>query len=556
MRKIARKPALTLLACALGIACTGSAGAARAAAAPTPSLAAASGASGPAASGPVAGAAGSATRQHQIKVLTRVLQNMQRNFSKYRHVTPGPQDILDYQVGALWKQGIDGYGTTIAVIEGWNDPTIGAAVAAYDKKFGLPNPQIQTIYPAGKLPATCPPGMVKLKSYGSCHGWLGELELDVIAAHLIAPYAKILITATPADTQVTDDAASQVAPPEMMQALEYISQHHLANTISSSDGNGEATYSHGAEEITAQDPGELAAAAAGIPVTNAAGDCGVAQSLPVAYGPCSRYPDNGTWYDSPWVTAVGGSIPDLNAAGQKTGPDPATSSTSAGYSAIYPRPAYENGVAGITHSAMRSVPDITMDGQDGESESAPLFAAVLDLATQLNHDQDLGPVNPALYGILGPGGTRDGIADVIQGNDASPPMSGFTAGRGFDMLSGWGTIDAATFVPSLVAATRALHGEAAARHQAQAQLDQLEHGIQLSGGNAVGGSLYLLDQGFLPGHPVGLSIDGTLITTLTASDSGYVTYMIDPQLLRLRPGHHVVQLSSMLVTATAGFSTG
>jgi hypothetical protein len=181
---------------------------------------------------------------------------------------------------------------------------------------------------------------------------------------------------------------------------------------------------------------------------------------------------------------------------------------------------------------------------------------VLDLATQLNHDQDLGPVNPALYGILGPGGTRDGIADVIQGNDTSPPISGFTAGRGFDMLSGWGTIDAATFVPSLVAATRAVHGEAAARHQAQAQLDQLEHGIQLSGGNAVGGSLYLLDQGFLPGHPVGLSIDGKLITTLTASNSGYVTYMIDPRMLRLRPGHHVVQLSSMLVTATAGFSTG
>jgi subtilase family serine protease len=548
MRKITKKPGLVLLACALGIACTGSAGAAHAAAAPAASLAAATLVSGP--------ATGTAARQHQIKVLTRVLQNMQRNFGQYRHVTPGPQDILDYQIGALWKQGIDGYGTTIAVIEGWNDPNIGAAVASYDKKFGLPNPQIQTIYPAGKLPAKCPPGMVKLKSYGSCRGWLGELELDVIAAHLIAPYAKILITATPADTQVTDDAASQVAPPEMMEAIEYISAHHLANTISSSDGNGEATYSHGAEEITAQDPGELAAAAAGIPVTNAAGDCGVAQSLPVAYGPCSHYPDNGTWYDSPWVTAVGGSIPNLNAAGQKIGPDPATSSTSAGYSAIYPRPAYENGVAGITHSAMRSVPDITMDGQDGESESAPLFAAVLDLATQLNHDQNLGPVNPALYGILGPGGTRDGIADVIQGNDASPPMSGFTAGRGFDMLSGWGTIDAARFVPSLVAATRALHGEAAARHQAQAQLDRLEHGIQLSGGTAVGGSLYLLDQGFLPGHPVGLSIDGKLITTLTATDSGYVTYMIDPHLLRLRPGHHVVQLSSMLVTATAGFSTG
>ena len=43
-----------------------------------------------------------------------------------------------------------------------------------------------------------------------------------MAAHLIAPYAKIVISATPADTQVTDDAASQVAPPEMMKAVEFI----------------------------------------------------------------------------------------------------------------------------------------------------------------------------------------------------------------------------------------------------------------------------------------------------------------------------------------------
>ncbi len=39
----------------------------------------------------------------------------------------------------------------------------------------------------------------------------------------MAPYAKILITVAPADSEITDDAASQVAPPEMMQAVEYVS---------------------------------------------------------------------------------------------------------------------------------------------------------------------------------------------------------------------------------------------------------------------------------------------------------------------------------------------
>ncbi len=164
-----------------------------------------------------------AGRQHRIKVLTAVLRNMQKNYKKYRFDTPGPQDILDYQIGNLWKQDIDGYGTTVAVIEGWDDPGIDKAVDGFDQSYGLPAPQITTIFPSGPLPSKCPPGMVRLGSYGSCSAWKGELTLDVLAVHLIAPYAKIVISATPADSEITDDAASQVAPPEMMRALEYIS---------------------------------------------------------------------------------------------------------------------------------------------------------------------------------------------------------------------------------------------------------------------------------------------------------------------------------------------
>jgi hypothetical protein len=124
---------------------------------------------------------------------------------------------------------------------------------------------------------------------------------------------------------VTDDAASQVAPPEMMEALEHIASGHLANVISISDGTGESTYRRGAAEITAQDPGELAAAAAGIPVLVATGDCGVLQNLAVANGQCedtSAGPDTAAWDDSPWVTAVGGSVPNLNLLGKRVGPDP------------------------------------------------------------------------------------------------------------------------------------------------------------------------------------------------------------------------------------------
>jgi subtilase family serine protease len=504
---------------------------------------------------------GSPSKRQQIKVLKAALRNMQQNFAKYRGDTPGPQDIFDYQIGNLWKQGIDGYGTTVAVMEGWDFPGISQVIAGFDKKFLLPNPSIQTIFPNGPLPAKCPPGMVKLGSYGSCQAWQGELALDVTSVHLIAPYAKIIIAATPADSEINGDAASQVAMPEMMEGVEYISDHHLANAISISDGTGETTYSHGAEEITAQDPGELTAAAAGIPLMVATGDCGIVQNLAVANGQCedvSKTPDTAAWDDSPWVTAVGGSVPNLTRTGQKAGPDPvwhpAPFGEGAGYSSVFTRPSYQNEVASITDSPMRSVPDITMDAQSGTSEASPLFAGLLALATQANK-ANIGPINPALY-KMGPAGAADGIADVVSGNNSSASVPGFAAAKGFDVASGWGTVNASRFVPSLVTVTRAGHEEAQARAQAAQQLAQYTHGIVLSKTSAVDNSIYLLDQGFLPGYPVELSIDGKQVAKLTASTSGYVTYMIDPATLKLAAGSHTVQLTSMLVSAKATFSTG
>jgi hypothetical protein len=510
-------------------------------------------------------------KKKQIQVLTAVLKLMRKDYSQFSGDSPGPQDIFDYGIGSLWLEGIDGAGTTVAVIEGWNFPGIAKVVASFDEVFGLPNPVIQTIYPSGdgKLPAKCPPGMVKLGSYGSCSAWQGELALDVISAHLIAPYAKILISATPADSEITDDAASQVAPPEMMEALEQISSRHLANVISISDDTGETTYNYGNAEITGQDPGELAAAAAGIPVLVGSGDCGVVQNLAVANGQCedvSETPDTAAWDDSPWVTAVGGSVPNLNASGKRIGPDPlwhvdGRFSGGAGYSSVFTRPAYQDGVAAITASPMRSVPDITMDSQDGTSEATPLLAGVLALATQLN-GANVGPINPVLYDVLGPEGAAAGIADVVSGNNSVETsrgkviVPGFDAKKGFDVASGWGTLYAPRFVPSLVAATRSRHQDAATRQQALADLTALENGIRISRADIpANGTSYLFAEGFLPHHPVRLLIDDHATATLTANTLGAVTYMLDPSILNLSVGTHEIELKSMLLVATTTFKS-
>jgi subtilase family serine protease len=512
------------------------------------------------------------SKSQRVKVLTRALMLMQRDYGKLRW-TPGPEDVLDYQVGDLWKRGIDGTGTTVAVLEGWNSPLAARLIASVDRRLGLPNPQVKTIFPTGRhrLPAVCPPGMVKLGGYGSCRGWEGEAALDVLSVHMMAPYAKILITVVPPDSEITDDAASQVAPPEFMQAVEYLSVHHLANVISISDGTGEGTYSRGFEEIRAQDPGELTAAANGIPVLVATGDCGAAQHLAVAGGcapgSMTTKPATAAWDDSPWVTAVGGSIPNLSATGKRLGPDPVwnmfpagdPAGEGAGFSAVYPRPGYQNSVAASTRSKWRSVPDITMDATGGTSEAAPLLAGVLALATQLNHGKNVGPINNVLYGVLGPAGLKDGIADVVSGNNTVTIhgkvfVAGFTAAKGFDVVSGWGTVRASAFAPALARATQAAHQDAAVRAAAAAALTRLEHQEQLSRPYVgPGGTTLLTGQGFLPGHPVTLYIDGRKIVTLHADGQGSVSYQIRPSALGLPPGRHSADLVSMLITTMSVF---
>jgi hypothetical protein len=513
------------------------------------------------------------SKNQQINALTRTLRFMRRHYAKLQRSGEGPQDVFDYRVGALWKRGIDGTGTTIAVIEGWSYPGIVSFMASHDRYFGLPRAHIRTIFPTGRhrLPANCPAGMVKLGTYGSCRGWEGEEALDVLSVHMLAPYAKILVVVAPPDSEITDDAASNVAPPEFMQAVEYVSVHHLANVISISDGTAESSYSHGSEEIRAQDAGELTAAAHGIPVLVGTGDCDAASHLAVA-GACARGSITTTrataaWSDSPWVTAVGGSTPNLSASGRRLGPDPVWNPSStgdpngegAGFSAVYTRPSYQDTVAAITGSKRRSVPDITIDATGGVSEATPMFAGVLALATQLNHGKNVGPINPALYDVLGPAGLKDGIADVVHGDDTlyvdgKVYVRGFRAAKGFDVASGWGTVRANKFAPALARATQAARQDVAVRARAAGALMRLEHREQLSNSYLRrGGTTLLTAQGFLPGHPVKLDIDSRKIVTLRADAHGSVSYRIKPSVLGLRPGRHVVDLISMLITTTNTF---
>jgi kumamolisin len=185
----------------------------------------------------------------------------------------------------------------------------------------------------------------------------------------------------------------------------------------------------------------------------------------------------------PLVTAVGGTELSLRHDGTRRAPDQAWSDSGGGTSIAFARPAYQDGVRSVTGS-VRGVPDVSMDAscrspvaiygsfygsggrwspECGTSLAAPLFAGIVVLADQYaGHGKahGLGLINPALYRIAAR--HEPGVVDVQAGNNTQTfeqggnhyTVPGFVAGPGYDLASGVGTIDAASFVPELARLTR------------------------------------------------------------------------------------------------------
>jgi kumamolisin len=142
-----------------------------------------------------------------------------------------------------------------------------------------------------------------------------------------------------------------------------------------------------------------------------------------------------------------------------------------GFSRLFPRPAYQDGIAKIR--VTRGVPDVAADadyrpglaiafsgaGNDyvilpggGVSVAAPLWAAVIALADQYA-GRDLGFVNPAIYRIGRSAHYHQAFHDVTRGtNTVTVPaqtISGYQAAPGWDPVTGWGSPDAQALVPLL-----------------------------------------------------------------------------------------------------------
>ena len=414
------------------------------------------------------------------------------------------QDVLDYGVDALWKQGIDGSGTTVAILLSSPDPQLPSVLSQYSTTVGLPQANLtMTQFPASNPPATsC--------SFQQACG-PGEDRLDAESIHTMAPYAKLLFVYTP----VPETLGIQ-GWPELGQAIEYVSSNHLADVITISEGDAEANFNADpsdpgagqAAEIHSLDPALLTAAANDVPLLFASGDCGTTQ-VTLLNEQTQCWPNtpqsSGHPVDSPWVTSVGGTIPNpgIVTPGGRTAADTLWNTgdhgnhnwdaTGAGVSAIYPKPYYQQAVSSLQGVSGRSEPDISLDGRSGTSQASPTLAGILALATQYHHGT-LGTINPALY-KLGPEGAGAGIIPLQPGgNNGIDGLPGFTVGTtAFNIADGWGTIWAPNFVPAL--ARTVDHQPAVV---ARAELAQLESNTQVSPVSA--DTVTVSGHGFVPGR--------------------------------------------------------
>ncbi len=415
-------------------------------------------------------------------------------------------DIIDYGVNDLWKKGIDGAGVTVAYIVTNPDPTLVTSMANYDAQMNLPPVDISDM----TLPAASNPTFT---CQIECSN--GEDELDAEAIHSMAPFAKIIFV----HPSVPETIGMQ-GWPQVAQAIKMIADEHLADIITVSLGDGETEFnndptnpgSNQAASIHSLDPAFLDAAVHHIPVMFASGDCGptdppvlgdTGQCTP-AVGVTDGHPA-----DNPWVTSVGGTIPNsgLNTPTGRTAPDALwtapnnhSDAESAGVSTIYPQPSWQAGIPALAGLTGRADPDISMDSTDGTSQASPTFAGVMALATQLRHAR-LGFLNSALAAI-GPEGTAAGIVDVPAGfTDTAYGVTGFATGPGYDIASGWGTIWAPTFVPALVGQIDSMHGALRTSRQAHHLLLALDRNISASPRKATPGQMVTISgNGFIPGR--------------------------------------------------------
>ena len=376
-----------------------------------------------------------------------------------------PQAIQSaYNVGPLYRQGYDGRGMTIAIVDSYGSDTMAHDLHVFDQAFGVP-PM------CGEEGVTCTAGMPKFSELAingtpetkpqpgnGTHledkaAWALEVALDVETSHAIAPRANILLVhSNNAETLGVQGF------PNMMKAEDYVVKNHLANVISQSFASSEDAFGSKQSLLNLRYAYQDAAAN-GVTVLGSSGDDG---STNFTKSPCRQggslipHPAVEWPASDPLVTGVGGTylctdpnattdqprtadpLPGLGAKCASTSPfNPAGAAEVAwtfsggGFSDTFARPSYQAGTlpAGSTPipATSRGVPDIAF--QASSATGALVYLSLPPDGNDSNINQtgwyDIGGTSlscPQWAGLVA-------IADQINGGGLGPDQPGAVQAR-------------------------------------------------------------------------------------------------------------------------------
>jgi len=372
-----------------------------------------------------------------------------------------PADIgAAYDIDALHASGIDGSGQSVVIVVSFGSPTLADDVAAFSKAMGLPDADLQELYPLGSDFTGQPQSEIS--------GWRGETTLDAEWVHAIAPKARIVVLVSPvAETE------GIVGLPEMLQLEQYALDNKLGTVISQSWGTSEDLLDD-AEGLPVRQQWDAfyqQATTAGITIVTAAGDHGALADMRDEQPGTTRSAD---WPSAePLVTTVGGTTLALNADGSYGSERVWADRSGAGGSGIsrfYSQPANQSVLPDAIKQrlgGMRGEADVAALASGlllyfasgpggtphpsvvgGTSASTPIWAGIVALAGQ-QAGHGLGNINPTLYQL---GAAGRCFHDVTAGSNAFRGDPGEPAMPGWDFPTGWGSPDAACLVPALAAA--------------------------------------------------------------------------------------------------------
>jgi subtilase family serine protease len=392
-----------------------------------------------------------------------------------------PQQFeVAYGVQPLLKRGIDGRGETVVLSElaesQLSPPQVSdlrADFAVFDRLFHLPAPRLRFVSTFA----------------GPKDPWLayGEEVLDAEMVHTIAPGAALTILLVKGTS--LDNADNAVAASVAALRLG-ASEGGIISLSPAGQIGGEHCVDHA--QLTQLNAALQADADHHVTVVAATADTGAAGE-PCALIDAIASPGISRSFiprkevilvaSDPLVLSAGGTTLDASHTtgtwiGETTwglpdgSPGSGFQASGGGFSHLFPRPSYQNGVHGI--GSMRALPDVaadanpqtgvpvvtsntgggyTISGHGGTSASAPIWAGIIALADQ-HAGHHLGFVNPAIYQIARSLQYHQAFHDITAGNSNTAEfpdgtITGYRAAPGWDPVTGWGSPNAQVLVPLL-----------------------------------------------------------------------------------------------------------